>query len=290
MIGSDAILQRTEDFITGEAPDTGTSTGDCDTSTNTDSGNDTSGTGTTTPATGSEDSTDTTPATGDITLSAAGGDVSAQGWTLEGTTVTSTANTVTSSGGTLAQNVQSIVKQSGATWTIDHPTTTEPTAILTNGGEFFCRFRITDSTSVDSRYAMGIYWIPSSVPDGVAFNRTGDGMSPSLLNMYVQTDSSGIMNLCMHCSTKSASNLQVATVGAFDNNWHTISMTYQGNSTARATLVVDGTTVGDLTLACAPTAASASDVLHLTSITLSDIYSVEIERLAVTVNAASATA
>ncbi|HBA9842513.1 TPA: DUF1737 domain-containing protein, partial [Escherichia coli] len=106
---------RTEDFITGESPDTGTSSGDSDTSTNTDSGNDTSGTGTTTPDTDSEGTTDTTPATGGITLSAAGGDVSAQGWTVEGTTVTSTANTVTSSGETLAQNVLSIVKQSGAT-------------------------------------------------------------------------------------------------------------------------------------------------------------------------------
>ncbi|AUM09785.1 hypothetical protein CFI09_21645 [Escherichia coli] len=270
---------RTAGFISGEIPSTGTSSGDTATDT-----------GTTTPGTGSADTPGTTPAAAAIILSADGGDISAQGWTVEGTTVTATANTMTSSGETLSQNVLSIPKQSGAVWRLGHATTDEPAALLNNGGEFLCRFRITDTAAATAgRYAFGLYWLPDAqkIPAGVAFNKAGSGMSPSMLNFYVQTDDSDI-NLLSHCSTKSAGNLKIGSFGAFDNEWHTVHLRYHGGGTARATVTLDNQEVGDMTLTCAPSAASAGDTLMLSSITSGDTYNIEVESLSVTVNGAAA--
>ncbi|EGA3984979.1 hypothetical protein H5P11_005019, partial [Escherichia coli] len=148
---------RTSGFITGEVSSPGTASGGGGSSTGagTDAGTGTSGTG-------SDDATGTTPATAAIILSADGGDVSAQGWTVEGTTVTGTANTVTTPDASLAQNVLSIPKQSGAAWKLVHATTDEPAELLNNGGEFFCRFRITDTALSEGRYAFGLYWLPDA--------------------------------------------------------------------------------------------------------------------------------
>ncbi|WP_158639727.1 SASA family carbohydrate esterase [Escherichia coli] len=265
---------RTAGFISGEIPSTGTSSGDTATDT-----------GTTTPGTGSADTPGTTPAAAAIILSADGGDISAQGWTVEGTTVTATANTMTSSGETLAQNVLSIPKQSGAVWRLGHATTDEPATLLNNGGEFLCRFRIADTGISAGRYAFGLYWLPDvqKIPAGVAFNKAGSGMSPSMLNFYVQTDDSDI-NLLSHCSTKSAGNLKIGSFGAFDNEWHTVHIRYHGGGTARATVTLDNQEAGDITLLCAPSAVSAGDTLMLSSITSGDTYNIEVESLSVTVN------
>ncbi|WP_199780046.1 SASA family carbohydrate esterase [Escherichia coli] len=265
---------RTAGFISGEIPSTGTSSGDTATDT-----------GTTTPGTGSADTSGTTPAAAAIILSADGGDISAQGWVVEGTTVTATANTMTSSGETLAQNVLSIPKQSGAVWRLGHATTDEPATLLNNGGEFLCRFRIADTGISAGRYAFGLYWLPDvqKIPAGVAFNKAGSGMSPSMLNFYVQTDDSDI-NLLSHCSTKSAGNLKIGSFGAFDNEWHTVHIRYHGGGTARATVTLDNQEAGDITLLCAPSAVSAGDTLMLSSITSGDTYNIEVESLSVTVN------
>ncbi|EEQ1544824.1 DUF1737 domain-containing protein [Escherichia coli] len=264
---------RTAGFITGEALSPGTSTG----------------TGTSTPGTGSGESPVTTPATAAIILSADKGDVQAQGWTVEGTTVTGTANTVTSPDETLAQNVLSIPKQSGAAWKLEHATTDEPTALLTRGGEFFCRFRITDTAISAGRYAFGLYWFPDAqkIPAGVTFSKTGSGMTPSVLNFYVQTDGSNI-NLSSHCSTKSAENVKLGSFGAFNNEWHTVHLRYHGGGTARATLTLDGHEAGDITLLCAPSAVAARDTLLISGITPGEAYSIEMESLKVTVNATGA--
>ncbi|EGL0039382.1 DUF1737 domain-containing protein [Escherichia coli] len=278
---------RTAGFITGEVSSPGTASGDGGSST--DAGTDV---GTGTSGTGSADTPGTTPAAAAIILSADGGDISAQGWTVEGTTVTGTANTMTSSGETLSQNVLSIPKQSGAVWRLGHATTDEPTALLNNGGEFFCRFRITDTAAATAgRYAFGLYWLPDAqkIPAGVAFNKAGSGMTPSMLNFYVQTDDSNI-NLLSHCSTKSAGNLKIGSFGAFDNEWHTVHLRYHGGGTARATVTLDNQEVGDMTLTCAPSAVSAGDTLMLSSITSGDTYNIEVESLSVTVNAAAAAA
>ncbi|QWV74492.1 DUF1737 domain-containing protein [Escherichia coli O170:H18] len=258
----------------------GTASGDGGSST--DAGTDV---GTGTSGTGSADTPGTTPAAAAIILSADGGDISAQGWVVEGTTVTATANTMTSSGETLAQNVLSIPKQSGAVWRLGHATTDEPTAMLNNGGEFLCRFRIADTGISAGRYAFGLYWLPDvqKIPAGVAFNKAGSGMTPSMLNFYVQTDDSNI-NLLSHCSTKSAGNLKIGSFGAFDNEWHTVHIRYHGGGTARATVTLDNQEAGDITLLCAPSAVSAGDTLMLSSITSGDTYNIEVESLSVTVN------
>ncbi|HAX5206075.1 TPA: sialate O-acetylesterase [Escherichia coli] len=305
---------RTTDFISGEMPDTTTSTdnggSDNGSSTDTGTGDTSAETGDTSVNTGTDDGADNDSrgddaaggvsgdatsggsteetGSGDIILTADDGTPENQGWTVDGTTVTTTANTRVSDSETLAQNVYSIPKQDSAAWSITHPADAALAGdILTNGGQFFCRFRITDDTSVASQYALGFYWLPSSGTDGITFNRTGSGLIPSLLNLYVQTDSSGNMNLCMHCGTKSASNLKITAIGAFDNNWHTISLAYHGGGTARATLSVDGTSLGDLTLTCAPATAADSDILRMTSITTSATYNIEVESLSVTVNGAA---
>ncbi|EHK3483733.1 TPA: DUF1737 domain-containing protein [Escherichia coli] len=268
---------RTTDFISGEMPDTtgavsgeGGSTGaDTSTDTGTDTGTDEV----------------TTSGSGNITLSADDGELSAQGWTVDGTTVTPTANTLVSDSETLAQNVFSIDGDTSNIWTLTHPATSG-SDLLTDGGEFFCRFRITSAEAVANRYALGIYWLLPSAPDGVTFNRSGSGMTPALLNLYVQTDSSGNMNLCMHCKQGSNANLKIVTIGAFDNNWHTLSLTYHGGGTARATLTVDGTEGGDLTLTCTPSTIAA-DTLMLSAITAGTTYNIEVESLSVTVNDAA---
>ncbi|ENN7401691.1 sialate O-acetylesterase [Escherichia coli] len=275
---------RTTDFISGEMPDTtgevsgeGGSTG-ADTSTNT---------GDTVTDTGTDTGTDevTTSGSGNITLSADDGELSAQGWTVDGTTVTATANTLVPDGETLAQKVFSIDGATNNVWTLTHPATSG-SDLLTDGGEFFCRFRITSTEAVTNRYALGLYWLLPSAPDGVTFNRSGSGMTPALLNLYVQTDSSSNMNLCMHCKQGSNANLKITSIGAFDNNWHTISLAYHGGGTARATLTVDGTEVGDLTLTCTPSTVEA-DTLMLSAITTNTTYNIEVESLSVTVNDAA---
>ncbi|PSY65940.1 DUF6645 domain-containing protein [Escherichia sp. 20412-1] len=274
---------RTTDFISGEMQDTtgavsgeGGSTG-ADTSTDT---------GDTVTDTGTDTGTDeSTTSASNITLSADDGELSAQGWTVDGTTVTATANTLVSDSETLAQNVFSIDGDTSNVWTLTHPATSG-SDLLTDGGEFFCRFRITSAEAVANRYALGIYWLLPSAPDGVTFNRSGSGMTPALLNLYVQTDSSGNMNLCMHCKQGSNANLKIVTIGAFDNNWHTLSLTYHGGGTARATLTVDGTEGGDLTLTCTPLTIAA-DTLMLSAITAGTTYNIEVESLSVTVNDAA---
>lgn len=261
---------RTKDFITEKISSPSTSSGDG---------------GTTTSGAGSDDKIGTIPTASAIILSTEG-DVSARGWAVEGTTVTSTANTVTLSGETLAQNVLSIPKQSGTAWKLEHATTDEPTMLLNSGGEFFCRFRITDTTASAGRYAFGLYWLPDTqkIPAGVTFSKTGNGMTPSILNFYVQTDGSS-MDLLSHCSMKSAGNVKLGSFGAFNNEWHTVRLRYHGGGTARATLTLDNQEVGDMTLLCAPSAASVRDTLLISGITPGDAYSIEVESLSVRVNA-----
>lgn len=268
------------DFISGDAAVTDTGT-DTDTDTTTDTGT----------ATDTETTTDTGTEAGDdsgaevIALTADAGTPEEQGWTVTGATVTTTANTVESEGEELAANVFSIAREADTVWSIAHEATSGSN-ILVNGGEFFCRFRITDAEAVDGRYALGFYWVPSAVPDGVTFNRTGEGLTPSLLNLYVHTDSSGNMNLSMHCATTADNNLQLVTIGEFDNNWHSIALSYHGGTTSRATLSVDGTNAGDLTLTCAPSTLD-TDSLMLSGITSADVYQVEVESLWVTVSEAA---
>ncbi|EJN3229149.1 sialate O-acetylesterase [Escherichia coli] len=267
---------RTTDFISGEMPDaTGAVSGEVG-STGADTSTDT-GTGT-----GTDEGT---TSASNITLSADAGELSAQGWTVDGTTVTATANTLVPDGETLAQKVFSIDGATSNVWTLTHPATSG-SDLLTDGGEFFCRFRITSAEAVANRYALGLYWLLPSAPDGVTFNRSGSGMTPALLNLYVQTDSSGNMNLCMHCKKGNSANLTMKTIGAFDNNWHTISLVYKGGGTARANLTVDGTEVGDLTLTCTPSTVAA-DTLMLSAITAGTTYNIEVESLSVTVNDAA---
>ncbi|EHX9035466.1 DUF1737 domain-containing protein [Escherichia coli] len=264
---------RTAAFISGEVTDpTPVSVDDGD-------GN--------TPVTGGGDVGGTATDTGTIVLSADGGDVSAQGWTVEGTTVTTTANAVASSGESLEQNVLSIPKQSETTWKLEHATSDESTALLNNGGELFCRFRIKDGAATTGRYAFGLYWLPDAqkIPSGVEFARTGNELSPSILNFYVQTDDSNI-NLLSHCSTKSAENLKLGSFGAFDNEWHSIRLRYHGGGTARATLTLDNQQEDDMTLLCAPSAVSTKDILTMTSITSGDTYNIEVESLKLVVNEA----
>ncbi|MFM2535863.1 DUF6645 domain-containing protein [Escherichia coli] len=264
---------RTAAFISGEVTDpTPVSVDDGD-------GN--------TPVTGGGDVGGTATDTGTIVLSADGGDVSAQGWMVEGTTVTTTANAVASSGESLEQNVLSIPKQSETTWKLEHATSDESTALLNNGGELFCRFRIKDGAATTGRYAFGLYWLPDAqkIPSGVEFARTGNELSPSILNFYVQTDDSNI-NLLSHCSTKSAENLKLGSFGAFDNEWHSIRLRYHGGGTARATLTLDNQQEDDMTLLCAPSAVSTKDILTMTSITSGDTYNIEVESLKLVVNEA----
>ncbi|EFN7882598.1 hypothetical protein EEK96_13725 [Escherichia coli] len=70
----------------------------------------------------------------------------------------------------------------------------------------------------------------------------------------------------------------VRTDGHSDN-WHFISLIYQGGSTARASLAVD------VTLTCSPSTV-AVDTLMLSAITTNTTCNIEVESLSVTVNEA----
>ena len=196
-----------------------------------------------------------------------------QGWTTSGGTFS-----VSENDDGLGGYVLTAEKESGSPWTMDYAVS-GGADILTYGGEALVRFRITDESATNGRYAFGLYWLldSSDIPSGVSFNRTGSSATPSLLNLFVQTDSS-TMYLYMHCNKANStelSNIKLATIGEFDNEWHEIRVVYKGGVTARATLYVDSVSVGDFTLAATPASVSTNTV-EITSVTKNTSYNVEL--------------
>lgn len=196
-----------------------------------------------------------------------------QGWTESSGTFSVSANDDGMGGYVLTAE-----KSSGSVWAMDYPVA-GGADMLTYGGDVVIRFRITDTSATNGRYAFGLYWLldSSDVPDGVIFNRTGSGSTASLLDLFIQTDSTQ-MYLYMHCNKANStkpSNIQMATIGAFDNEWHEIRIVYKGGMTARATLYIDGSSMGDFTLTATPASVSTNTV-EISSITSGTTYNVEL--------------
>lgn len=196
-----------------------------------------------------------------------------QGWTESSGTFSVSANDDGLGGYVLVAE-----KEDGYPWELERYSS-GGADMLIYGGEVVFRFRITDASATDGKYAFGVYWLIDSddVPDGVTFSRTGDSATPSLLNLFVQTDSTN-MYLYMYCNKANStelSNIKLATIGEFDNEWHEIRIVYKGGTTARATLYVDSSSVGDFTQTATPASVSTNTVV-ITGITKDTTYSTEL--------------
>ncbi|EMW3203572.1 DUF1737 domain-containing protein [Escherichia coli] len=261
---------RAADFISGEAPDTTTGV----------SGSDNTG-GTTPPDSG----------TTETSLLATGGELSAQGWTFSGGQ-SSLVDDSTASGG----KAFSFSKATGsnAAWTLTRPFTSGAD-LLKAGGRVSMRFKLAgDYVSGQLGPAIYLQISPDAIPDGVTFD-AGDASDagPFVMAFYVQSTESGGKNKLNVCHHRSPKNTVLASLGIFNNEWHTMEFEFAGNNSVLVTPVVDGVKGTPFSLAYSPAHASVpaavADTLVLTDVSVtSGTYGVEVESLSVTVNGAAA--
>ncbi|EEM1819437.1 sialate O-acetylesterase [Salmonella enterica subsp. enterica] len=203
------------------------------------------------------------------------GTLQQQGWrTVTGATFTPKANPDGKGGHILA-----ISKTTGLTWKAERPAI-RGADLLKYGGELECQFRLT-TPKVVNQYALACYWqiAAGDVPAGITFtDKTVTNTWPCVANFFIQTDGANI-NFMAH---KSPTNLKMGTFGAYDNEWHSFKVVYHGGSTNRATLFINGNSVGDFSLMNCP-AAVPVNTLQLTSITSSNVYGIELAAFSVKV-------
>ncbi|RAX32578.1 UNVERIFIED_CONTAM: hypothetical protein DQE83_25050 [Escherichia coli] len=218
-----------------------------------------------------------------MALTASAGRFSQQGWTF---TVKSAAiaDDADAEGG----KTFTLTRTEGTEWTLDAPVDTDAAtaaSLLLNGGQIRVRFKIPDSTLVENRFALGMYWRITPQPAGMTFDdSTVVKTWPNLLSVYLQTDGTNL-NLMHHRSA----NAKLGTFGAFDNNWHALVLKFAGNNSIQVTPVLDGTEGTPYNLANSPV-ASPANTLRLTSITSAMTYNLETDSLVVEVNTATGTA
>ncbi|WP_097458063.1 DUF6645 domain-containing protein [Escherichia coli] len=202
---------------------------------------------------------------------------SSQGWATSNATFTAVENEDGRGG-----YVLSVAKTTGSIWTVSR-TVSEGADMLVYGGELSLRFRITDSSATNGRYAIGMYWLldDDDIPDGVSFEREGTSTTPALVNFIIQTDGSKIY-VYLHCSaegTSTLSNINLATLSTFDNEWHELRVVYKGGNTAGASLYIDGELSTEYTLTETP-ALVENNTIEVNNVTKSTTYNVELELIA----------
>ncbi|CAD6136453.1 hypothetical protein AOY57_24140 [Escherichia coli] len=200
---------------------------------------------------------------------------SGQGWATSNATFTAVENDDGRGG-----HVLSVEKTTGSIWTVSR-TVSEGADMLVYGGELSLRFRITDSSATNNRYAIGMYWLLDNIPDGVSFDRQGTSTTPALVNFIIQTDETNIY-VYLHCNAEGAdtiSNIKLATIGAFDNEWHELRVVYKGGNTADALLYIDGGSPTEYTLKETP-ARVENNTIEVNNVTVNETYNVELELIA----------
>lgn len=196
------------------------------------------------------------------------GTLQQQGWkNVSGATFTPKANPDGKGGHVLA-----ITKTAQQVWKAEQPVA-NGVDMLKHGGVLECKFRLT-TAKVANQYAFACYWPlnASDLPSGMAF--LGNNVAnthPFLAYFFVQTDGTNI-NLMGHAAPD---NIKMATFGAYDTEWHSFKVEYNGNNTNTATLYVDGDSGRSITLRNSPANVPANTV-QLTSITTANTYGIEL--------------
>ncbi|EGC5694198.1 sialate O-acetylesterase [Salmonella enterica] len=196
------------------------------------------------------------------------GTLQQQGWkNVSGATFTPKANPDGKGGHVLA-----ITKTAQQVWKAEQPVV-NGVDMLKHGGVLECKFRLT-TAKVANQYAFACYWPlnASDLPAGMAF--LGNNVAnthPFLAYFFVQTDGADI-NLMGHAAPD---NIKMATFGAYNTEWHSFRVEYQGNNTNTAMLYVDGDSGRSITLRNSPANVPANTV-QLTSITSSNTYGIEL--------------
>ncbi len=217
-----------------------------------------------------------TPETDEVGYNGRRGDgtLQQQGWkSINGATFTPKVNPDGKGGHVLA-----ITKTAGQNWTIQQPVS-KGGDLLRYGGELMCQFRLT-TPLVNNQYAFAFYWRADAgdIPSGVTFRGTAEGAWPALMNFFIQTDGTNI-NLMAH---RSPDNIRLGTFGAYNTDWHTLKVVYHGGNTSRATLYIDGNSVGDFSLTYSP-ATTPENMIQMTSITSGNTYGIELAAFSTTV-------
>ncbi|EFR3658217.1 sialate O-acetylesterase [Salmonella enterica] len=196
------------------------------------------------------------------------GTLQQQGWkNVIGATFTPKTNPDGKGGHVLA-----ITKTAQQVWKAEQPVV-NGADLLKHGGVLECKFRLT-SAKVTNQYALACYWPlnASDLPAGVNF--LGNNVAntrPFLAYFFVQTDGTNI-NLMGHTAPN---NIKMGSFGAYNTDWHSFRVEYQGNNTNTAMLYIDNDSGRSITLRNSP-ANSPVNTVQLSSITTANTYGIEL--------------
>lgn len=196
------------------------------------------------------------------------GTLQQQGWkNVSGGTFTTKTNPDNKGGHVLA-----ITKTAQQVWKAEQPVA-NGADLLKHGGVLECKFRLT-SAKVTNQYAFACYWPlnASDLPAGVNFlDKNVANTRPFLAYFFVQTDGTNI-NLMGHTAPN---NIKMGSFGAYNTEWHSFRVEYQGNNTNTAMLYIDNDSGRSITLRNSP-ANSPVNTVQLSSITTANTYGIEL--------------
>ncbi|WP_096316985.1 DUF6645 domain-containing protein, partial [Escherichia coli] len=215
-----------------------------------------------------------------MSLLASGEDLASQGWRYyhkpaSGDSIDKNiAEAVVSDEGATGGKALQLNKQESHIWFLEHDAAGQGAELLKKGGRVSVRFKVPGSL-VQNRFALGIYWQLSSLPEGVSLAEEGNDM---LMSFFLQTDATNL-NAMYH----KTQNVKLDTFGAFDNEWHTLSFEFAGNNSIQVTPVLDEKRGTPFTLVKSQ-ATGVADKLLLTDITKVATYTLLIDSVKVEVN------
>ncbi|EJT1404997.1 DUF1737 domain-containing protein [Escherichia coli] len=215
-----------------------------------------------------------------MSLLASGEDLASQGWRYYhkpagGDSVNKNiAEAVVSDAGATGGKALQLNKPENHIWFLEHDAAGQGAELLKKGGRVSVRFKLPGSL-VPNQFALGIYWLLSSLPEGVTLSGEGNDM---LMSFFLQTDTTNL-NAMHHRKP----NAKLDTFGVFDNGWHTLAFEFAGNNSIQVTPVLDEKRGAAFTLVKSP-ASGAADKLQLTDISKSATYMLLIDSIAVEVN------
>ncbi|EGM9695704.1 9-O-acetyl-N-acetylneuraminic acid deacetylase, partial [Escherichia coli] len=221
-----------------------------------------------------------------MSLLASGEDLASQGWRYyhkpaSGDSIDKNiAEAVVSDEGATGGKALQLNKPESHIWFLEHDAAGQGAELLKKGGRVSVRFKVPGSL-VQNRFALGIYWQLSSLPEGVSLAEEGNDM---LMSFFLQTDATNL-NAMYH----KTQNAKLDTFGAFDNEWHTLSFEFAGNNSIQVTPVLDEKRGAPFTLVKSP-ASGATDKLQLNDISKAAAYTLLIDSVKVEVNNADVAA
>ncbi|HDH7147391.1 TPA: DUF1737 domain-containing protein [Escherichia coli] len=215
-----------------------------------------------------------------MSLLASGEDLASQGWRYYhkpergGSVDKNITETVVSDEGATGGKALQLNKPENHIWFLEHDAVGQGAELLKKGGRVSVRFKVPGSL-VQNRFALGIYWQLSSLPEGVTLAEEGNDM---LMSFFLQTDATNL-NAMYH----KKQNAKLDTFGVFDNGWHTLAFEFAGNNSIQVTPVLDEKRGAPFTLVKSP-ASAAADKLQLTDVSKVATYTLLIDSVKVEVN------